>query len=276
MQVLHSRLFGEHPQLSADLVAVLSKSEPALVAAAAAAGETKLEGGSRFAPVTVDDDGIATIRADGVISKGASAFEKSCYGGVGPQDITASLGVAMDDNRVRGIVLAMTSPGGTVGGVPEAAEYISQIQEANDKPVFAFADDLCCSAAYWMASGAGAIYTTRVGNIGSIGVYMPWMDQTARAAFEGVRVQMIKDGKFKGEGYPGTPLTREQEDLLQARVNAIGKMFRDHVSAHRPSIAREDMEGQSYMGSDAVDLGFADDVADSVAAVKADLKSYLR
>ena len=60
-----------------------------------------LAGASEFAPATVDADGIATIQVNGIIAKGASAFEKSCYGGVSPEDISRSLAAAVGGTRWR-------------------------------------------------------------------------------------------------------------------------------------------------------------------------------
>jgi signal peptide peptidase SppA len=264
VEVLHSRLFSDQPQPSSALVVALET--PAQVFAA---GETRIEGSSKYAPATIDNDGIATVYVDGILSKAANAFEKSCFGGVGPQDVQQSLEVAMAEDRVRGIVLAINSPGGTVAGIPETADQVAAIQRSSKKPIFAFTDQQMASAAYWLAGGASRIYASRLATVGSIGVYMPWMDQSARAAMMGVRVQLIKDGQHKGAGYPGTSLTREQEALLQDQVNKIGQDFRGFVSSFRTRIQRDDMEGQSFLGVDAALKGFVDGVLPTIQDVKA-------
>jgi ClpP class serine protease len=273
-EVLHSRLFGDQPQFGTETAAALVAQQEK--APAVAAGETWLENSGRFAPASIDADGIATVRASGVIAKQASAFEKSCFGGVGPQDIEKALGACMDEDTCRAIVLQLTSPGGTVAGVPECADLVAQIQQAGKKELWVFAEDLCCSAAYWIAAGASRIYTTALANVGSVGVYLPWVDQSARAAMAGLRVTLIKDGTFKGAGYPGTSLSRADEDRLQADVNAIGTAFRAHISAHRTAIQRADLEGQSFLGTDAAEKGFADGIAANLAAVKGKLLAALR
>lgn len=231
--------------------------------------------GSGFAPVTIDSDGIATIPIHGIIAKGASAFEKSCYGGVSPEDVTQSLAAATSNPNVRGVVLHVDSPGGTVGGVQETAEAIAGVQQAGRIPVFAHTDGMMASAAYWLSAGASRIYATRLADVGSIGVYLPWMDRTEQFAKEGVKVDLIKDGKHKGAGFPGTKLTEDDRARLQEDVNRIGAEFRAHVTHYRPRVARDTMEGQTFLGVDAAENGLIDGLASTLAEVKAKLRLTL-
>lgn len=233
-----------------------------------------LAGASEFAPATVDADGIATIQVNGIIAKGASAFEKSCYGGVSPEDISRSLAAAVGNPEVHGIVLQVDSPGGTVGGVPEAAEHIASVQ-ASGMPVFAFADGLMASAAYWLSAGASRIYSTRLADVGSIGVYVPWMDRTVQFAKSGVSVDVIKDGKYKAAGFPGTRLGEDDRARIQADVNRIGTDFREHVSKYRSRVPRSAMEGQAFLGVDAAEQGLVDGLVSGLSEVKAKLRLTL-
>lgn len=235
----------------------------------AESGAPLIPGASQFAPATLDSNGIATISINGVIAKGATAIEKACYGGTGPEDITASFLAASADPSVRGIIAILDSPGGTVGGVRETANVIASIQADGKKPVFAFTDGLLASAAYWLASGSSRIYAAPLANIGSIGVYVPWVDSSARAAMQGLKVDVIKDGIHKGAGYPGTSITEEQRSMLQSQVNEIGAAFRAHVTAWRPRVPAEAMQGQSFHGIQAAKQGLIDGIVENLEQVKA-------
>ena len=61
-----------------------------------------------------------------------------------------TLQTLMDAPDVRGIVLDINSPGGSVAGVQECADFIAKCAER--KPMAAVTNSLCASAAYWLAS----------------------------------------------------------------------------------------------------------------------------
>ena len=221
-------------------------------------------------PVMTVDRGIATIPVRGVIGKGFSSFEKSC-GAVGVEDIGEDVQAAVEMPSVKGIFLDVSSPGGMVTGTPEVAAIIAEARAS--KPVMAFTDEEMCSAAYWLASGASAIYAAPSADVGSIGVYMPWVDRTKMAENMGLKVDLIKntEGTFKGAGYPGTALTAEQRQNLQEHVDGIFGMFKGAILASRPGVPDSAMRGQTFMGHGAVEAGLVDSVSDRAQAM-ADLR----
>jgi len=204
-------------------------------------------------------EGLAVIPIEGVIGKGLSTIEKSC-GGVCVDEIGAMLGTAMNDPAVQGIMLDINSPGGSVAGVPELADAISVANES--KPVIAFTEGEMASAAYWIAAGASAIYATKSAIVGSIGVYIPWMDSSAFYAANGHKVEVIRNAgaDLKGMGIPGTSLSDEQRAHLQEHVDQVAKMFHDHVTGNRPAVGASSMRGQVMMGQPAADAGLTDGV----------------
>lgn len=192
-------------------------------------------------------DGIAHIPVGGVIGRKLTGYEKGS-GAVDSLDIENDLDQAEEDPRVRGILLDIDSPGGVVNGTPELADRIAQVE----KPVFAFTGALMCSAAYWLASSCDQIYALRSAEIGSIGVYIPYVDYTEYYKQMGVGVKVIKSGQYKGMGYPGTPLSEEQQKLLQDRVNKIAEEFYLQVRGARGDVAAETMQGQTFDAREAM------------------------
>lgn len=213
----------------------------------------------------IDESGVAVIPVKGVIGKGLSAIEKSC-GAVGVEDIARDLAQANADPTVQAIMLDIDSPGGSVSGVPELGEAISNSR----KTVFAYTEGQMASAAYWLAAGARQIYATKSADIGSIGVYLPWADQSKRYEAEGVKMEVIKNtgGTFKGMGVPGTSLTEAQRAHLQERVDDIFAMFTNHVTSHRPQVKAEAMQGQSLMAEKALAAGLIDQIQDFATALR--------
>jgi signal peptide peptidase SppA len=202
--------------------------------------------------------GIAEIPVQGVIGKGLSKIEKSC-GAVGTEDIAANLSAALSDPAVKGILLNIASPGGTVNGTPEVASLVRSAAER--KPVLAFTDSLMASAAYWIGSQADMVIASQSSSVGSIGVYIPVTDMSRRAEMLGVKVELVKnkEGTFKGAGYPGTSLTDAQRENLQGHADEIFGMFSAAVQGKR-NVPKGAMRGQVFLGGEARNQGLVDDV----------------
>ncbi len=216
--------------------------------------------------ITMQEGGIAVVPVAGVIGKGLSAIEKSC-GACGIEDVEDDLAECLMNELCSGVVLHIDSPGGAVTGVPELASKISEL--AKVKSVVAFTDGQCDSAAYWLAAGCKGIVASASAEVGSIGVYMPWADQTKRFEQAGVKMDVIKNtgGTFKGMGIPGTSLTEEQRAHLQQRVDQIYGMFTGHVTAYR-DVKPETMRGQTFLAAEAKEAGLIDQIGDIGAAVQ--------
>ncbi len=214
-------------------------------------------------PVMTIHNGIATIPVHGVIGQKLGLLEKSC-GAVGVEDISMDLRMAVSDPSAHAILLDISSPGGVIGGVPELASEIKAA--ASKKPVYAFTDSEMASAAYWLAASAGEIYASPSADIGSIGVYLPWIDQSAAYEARGLKVDLIKNtgGTYKGMGFPGTSLTEAQREELQAGVDEVYAMFAGHVIEARQDrdfvLSLEALRGQTFMADRAYKNGLTDGV----------------
>lgn len=111
--------------------------------------------------------GVAVVPIRGLLTPNVIAFER-WFGWTTYQGLEETLGELSANEDVRAIALAVDSPGGMVMGLESAAAALSAI--AAKKPVYAHADPLAASAAYWLASQAGEISMARGAVVGSIGV----------------------------------------------------------------------------------------------------------
>lgn len=208
----------------------------------------------------VDQSGIAHIPIGGALGQDLKPFERG-NGAVDTLDIRAELAEYASDTRVRGALLDIDSPGGMVLGTPETAEAVREF--AARKPIHAFTRGMMASAAYWIGSAATGVWATPSASVGSIGVVLPFLDQSRRLADAGVKVDVIKAGKYKGIGIPGTALSDDQREHLTQRVAAIHESFKTAVRTNRAAwgaIADSTMEGQTFMGTEAARLGLIDAV----------------
>ena len=212
-----------------------------------------------------DMDSIApgatrVIPVFGILGKHLDSMEMSC-GGCSVDRTSALLTAADKDPDCERIILAFHSPGGTVTGIPELAAKILDI--CTRKPVIAYTDGQCCSAALWLASAADAFIVAPSAQVGSVGVFCMSLDESRKMEMEGVKVNAVSDGKYKLTGAPFKPMTDDERAMIQERVSATATAFRAALTANR-KIAGEDMQGQVFTGEEAVAKGFADGLANDL------------
>jgi signal peptide peptidase SppA len=212
--------------------------------------------GQAPAPYVVDGVGIVPIV--GVIGKGLSPLEKM-MGAVDVNDVSAAIDAFAANPEVEKIALQISSPGGTVTGVEELANKVRNLS----KPTLAYTDSEMASAAYWIASAADRVLSSRSASVGSIGVYMAIPDYSEAAKMQGIKMVVIKSGKFKGAGIEGTSLDEGQMSNLQEGVDTIHAEFKEAVNMKRKMVKAEAMEGQVFSGKQAAAQGLVTGLADS-------------
>ena len=212
-------------------------------------------------PMSVEN-GVAMIALDGVLAKRANLMQK-ISGGTSTQVVGQQFAEAIADDSIKGVVLMVDSPGGTVDGTQALADAIFNAR--GSKPIIAHVDGACCSAAYWIASACDSIYidgdTTAVGSIGIIATHV---DNSMAEAQAGVRVTEITAGKYKGIGSPHGPLGAG-EVVMQATADHYYSVFLQAVARNRDmtveEVAADMAEGQVFLGRQAIDAGLVDGVA---------------
>ena len=199
------------------------------------------------------ENGIGIIAVDGPMVKDPNLFERIFFGASGMDEISAALDEAGRRPDVKGVLLDINSPGGTVIGTPELAQAVRSL--AANKYVYAFTDGMMASAAYWIGSQADAIYATPSSRIGSVGVLQTVTNRTDQLKMRGITVETFSAGKYKSTGVPHTPLTDEQRAMIQANVDEIHADFKTAVLARGRQIPPDAMEGQDFTGKNAAKNG---------------------
>ena len=212
----------------------------------------------------VTADGIGVIPVVGVIGKSLSPLEKM-MGAVDVNEISDAVDAFAANPDVQKIALQVSSPGGTVTGVEELANKVRAI----GKPTLAYTDSEMASAAYWIASAADRVVSSPSATVGSIGVYIAIPDYSAAAEMAGIKMVVIKSGKFKGAGIEGTSLDEGQLANLQESVDTIHAEFKSAVNMKRKMVKAEAMEGQTFSGKQAAAQGLVTGLADSFSAALA-------
>ncbi len=167
-----------------------------------------------------------------------------------------------DDPGVTAIVLDVDSPGGSVFGVQEAADEIYKSRSV--KPITAFVDYMCGSAALWLACSAGRIISTPSGEVGSLGVFC--MHECWEKANEmiGMKPTYISAGQYKVEGNQDAPLSDDALAYIQSQVDAVYATFLKSVAKGRGvtvKVAEANFgQGRMLLASDALAAGLIDGI----------------
>jgi signal peptide peptidase SppA len=222
------------------------------------------------APFQMVGADVALIEINGVIGRRVGSLEKSS-GVADVLDIERAVDAAVASGA-KGLLLSFDSPGGGVSGVPELAEKLAEVNKT--VPIVAYADGLCCSAAYWLASQASLIVSGKTAQSGSIGVYQAFLDRSREMELAGRKVELFSTGKFKGMGLTGLPLSDDQRAMLQSRVDQVFGWFKGAVAGGRGKVPDEAMQGQSYYGDDARKVNLVDMIGSREDAVE-ELKALI-
>lgn len=221
----------------------------------------------------VNADGIKVLSYSGTIMKSNSGLN-ALSGGISTLQMKKDIQAAINDSSVDGIVLSIDSPGGTVDGTKELADYIMSIR--GTKPIVAYADGLMASAAYWIGASTDAIVAYDTTQVGSIGVIMTHLDYSGAAEKEGIKPTVLRAGKYKALGNRYEPLSKEAKKLLQDDLDYYYSMFIDHIAEVRavtPEIVVGVMaEGRIFIGTKAKEAGLVDEIGGIEEAIKLTLE----
>jgi capsid assembly protease len=211
-----------------------------------------------FAPPSEEPtaDGIAIIKVSGSLYRG---FFWDDYA-----SLRARVDEAMDDAKVRAVLLDIDSPGGQVAGLFDLTRHLFALRSAATKPFWAIADDSATSAAYAIASTAQRVFTTPTAVTGSIGARVMHIDQSEYNRQLGVTITEVASGARKTDLSSYKPLNARGLATLKELVGQAAEQFFAEVSRHRPALTVEVLRAQEagvFIGTAAVEAGLVDAVA---------------
>jgi len=129
----------------------------------------------------------------------------------------------MSDPSIGAIVMHFDSPGGSSFGCEELSTKIYNAR--GTKPIYAMADSVAASAAYWLATSADMVICTPSGLVGSVGVYIMHIDESKALADAGIAITMVSAAKYKTELASHSPLSEDAKANLQRHVDTIHDSF---------------------------------------------------
>lgn len=173
---------------------------------------------------------VGVVGVHGPISQRLTP-EAEKAGGTSLEEVQYAFDALLADNSVEAIVLHFDSPGGGIYGLEELSDRIFAAR--SEKKCYAMVDSMACSAAYWLASACGTLVCTPGGDVGSVGVYCVHVDESKQLEAEGVKLTVVKAGKFKAEMASCEPLSDAARDHLQEVVDEDYGKFCKALSRNR-------------------------------------------
>lgn len=176
-------------------------------------------------------------------------------------NLLAALRSAFEDAGAQAVVLRINSPGGSPVQAGLVNDEVRRLKELHKKKVYAVCEEMCASAAYYIAVSADQIFVDKASMVGSIGVLMDGFGFTGIMDKVGVERRLMTSGDNKGMLDPFSPRNPRHEAFAQAMLDQIHAQFIQVVRQGRGKRLKEAPEtfsGLFWNGQQAVELGLAD------------------
>jgi protease IV len=178
------------------------------------------------------------------------------------------------DEKIRGVVVRVDSPGGAVAPSQEIYEAVKRL--AKQKPLAVSMGGTAASGGYYIACGSDKIFANPGTITGSIGVITQLFDVTGILDIANVQVNTVKTGHFKDSGSPFRAFDAEDEAYFEALIEDIHGQFIEAVAECRKlevDEVKKLADGRVYSGRQAKELKLVDELGsfeDAVAHVAAE------
>ncbi|RDU63190.1 signal peptide peptidase SppA [Helicobacter sp. MIT 14-3879] len=170
--------------------------------------------------------------------------------------------------NIKGILLVIDSPGGTLAASIEIADMIKELNEKI--PVIAYVQGTMASGSYYAGMYSSYIIANRGSMIGSIGVIFNGFNIEELMNKVGIKSQSLKAGEFKEAGTMSRKWSENEKSYLQNVINQQYNMFVNDVSIVRKldrNNYKDFAEGKIFNSYNALQLGLIDLVGTQKQAI---------
>lgn len=167
--------------------------------------------------------------------------------------------MANSNPKIKSILLVIDSPGGTVS----YTDILAQEVRNSEKPVIAFIEGVCASAAYWIASGAKKIISnSNLDIIGSIGTASKFTDFQPYYESLGVKFHDFNATKSPDKNKDIKEIRAgKYENYTKNILDPITEQFHSDVITGRAEInQKECLTGKVFLGPEALKYGLIDEI----------------
>ena len=215
---------------------------------------------------TNQENRIAVVPIKGVIASESSRILQE-------ESIVNRLEAVSVDESVRGLLLDIDSPGGTVYESARIWESIKKLQEEKDIPIYSSMGSVAASGGYYVAAPSDKIFAAEETITGSIGVIADYMNIAELEEKLGIQHEVIKSGEFKDIGSMSREMSEEEREINQSQVDEFFDKFVQVIVEGRQMSeekVRSLADGRVYTGKQALEnnlideLGYFEDALESM------------
>jgi len=232
------------------------------------------------------------IQAGPRTAKIAVITVKGIIDGEQARDIYSQLKSAGEDKRVKGLIIRVNSPGGTISGSDQIYNEILKYRQKEDKPVVTFMQGVAASGGYYVSVGSDKIVAEPTAITGSVGVIAGhFILQELLEEKLGISPVIFKSGRKKDWPSPFQPITEEQRQYVEEKLIAPAyNRFVEVVAEGRDTLTLADVrrlaDGSIYSAEEALyeklidKIGYLDEAIEQVKLLagieKAQVVEYRR
>jgi protease-4 len=169
---------------------------------------------------------------------------------------------AFKDKNTRTVILRINSPGGSPVQAAQIYNEIHYLRHQYPKTkLVTVCDDLCASAAYYIASASDNIYANPSSLVGSIGVLMDGFGFVDTLKKVGVERRLLTAGNHKGFLDPFSPEKTDEKLIAERMLANVHQQFINAVKQGRGNRLKNNPElfsGLAWTGEEALSLGLID------------------
>lgn len=176
--------------------------------------------------------------------------------------IKHALEQAVEDKKVKAIVLRVNSPGGEV--TASDIIYNAVKKAAKEKPVVVYMDSMAASGGYYVACGATKIVASETTLTASIGVIIETMNYSDLLGKVGLSMNTFTSGAFKDSLGGARPMRDDEKVYVQNLVTQMYDRFLGIVSEAR-GVSKEQLkstvaDGRVVTGREALAAKLVDQI----------------
>jgi protease IV len=187
------------------------------------------------------------------------------------QEVAAQLKRAEEDKAVKGLLLKVDSPGGSVTASDLLFHEILRFKRKHNVKVVAILMGVAASGGYYVSLPADRIVAHPTTVTGSVGVISITPKVAGMMEKLGLEVEVDKHGKNKDMASPFRRSTPDERRILEGVVNGLGDRFLELVVLHRklsPEALNDVASARVYLADEALRVGLIDEVGYLDDAVK--------
>lgn len=198
---------------------------------------------------------IAVLYAVGEIMEGTKR-------GINCEVLVPVITELADDEKVKGMVLRVNSPGGSVFGSEQIADALAYFQ-SKGKPLAVSMGDYAASGGYWISCHADRIFADPLTVTGSIGIFGLFPNASGLAEKLGIHPQFVSTNPDVNFPTLLKPIDETQMAQMQSFIEKGYDRFINRVATGRklkPEYVRTIAEGRVWSGAKAKELGLVDEL----------------